>query len=162
MAGNHRLKTDEGIGDPPTFQSNSKPFRSPKFRTIECKNYGKGSCDKGDLCTFKHSNSTYASITRGTAAASPSCPSTNLHPKQSSQIQRICEHFMAKGTCKYGDYCKFSHVKPVNEDGVAVQKEERPETLLFNLKSIVKSFSRPGQFQNIGRFEEFLDVALKV
>ena len=89
-------------------------------------------------------------------------PTANLPPKQSPQPQRVCEHFMAKGTCKFGDNCKFTHVKPVNEDGVAIQIEERPETLLFNLKGMVKSFSRSEQFHTLGRFEEFLDVALKV
>lgn len=69
---------------------------------------------------------------------------------------------MAKGTCKFGDDCKFTHVKPVIEDGVAIQIEERPETLLFKLKGMVKSFSRSEQFHTLGRFEEFLDVALKV
>ena len=40
--------------------------------------------------------------------------------------------------------------------------DERPEALLFKLKRLMKSFSKLNGFQTLGRFEEFLDVALKV
>ena len=179
MEGNcrFRIHRHDGAQDPPTSlsparYSNNKPSRPPNFRTVECKYWAKGSCDKGDLCTYKHSNSSYASVTRsGTSATTRSADNTyqanresttNRPPKLSPQPQRICEHFMAKGTCKFGDDCKFTHLKPINEDGVTIQIEERPETLLFNLKGMVKSFTRFERFQSLGRFEEFLRVALKV
>jgi Zinc finger C-x8-C-x5-C-x3-H type (and similar) len=69
---------------------------------------------------------------------------------------------MAKGNCKYGDQCKFSHLKPNTDSGGEGQIDERPEALLFRLKGLMKSFSRFNEFQTLGRFEEFLNVALKV
>jgi len=140
MEGNRRFRIHrhDGVQDPPTSlsparYSNNKPSRPPNFRTVECKYWAKGSCDKGDLCTYKHSNSSYASVTRsGTSATTRSAnnprhanmeSTANLSPKQSQRPQRICEHFMTKGTCKYGDDCKFTHVKSTNEDGVAIEIE---------------------------------------
>jgi Zinc finger C-x8-C-x5-C-x3-H type (and similar) len=80
------------------------------------------------------------------------------HPRP----QRICEYFMAEGTCRYGNNCKYSHVKPDNDSGGEVHTDERPEALLFKLKREMKSFSNLKDFQSLGRFEEFLDIALKV
>ena len=179
MEGKYRLRTHQldGAGDPPpslvpTKYSNNRTSRPSNFRTLECKYWAKGSCDKGDSCTYRHSKSSYASVTRsGTSVATGSAnnalqdnmePTASLPPKQSPQSQRVCEHFMAKGTCRFGDNCKFTHAKPVNKDGVAIQIEERPEALLFKLKGIVKSFSRLQQFRTLSQFEEFLDIALKV
>ena len=76
--------------------------------------------------------------------------------------QRVCEYFIAKGTCRFGNACRFSHAMPVDERGGTTQLENRPQTLLFNLKGMIKSFSRLEQFQTLPRFEDFLDLALKV
>jgi hypothetical protein len=154
MERNRRNQTHRQ-GNPPT-SSNHNPSRPPNFRTQECKYWAKGSCYKGDSCTYKHSDSNHTSITcSGTLAAN------NMRPAN-RQLQQVCVHFMGKGTCKFGDDCKFTHIKPVNKGGETKQIEDRTETFLFNLKEILESFSRSNQFHSIGQFEEFLDVALKV
>jgi Zinc finger C-x8-C-x5-C-x3-H type (and similar)/RNA-binding, Nab2-type zinc finger len=169
MEKNRSIQTHQQ-GNPPTSHSpsNHNPSRPPNFRTRECKYWTKGSCDKGDSCTYKHPDYSYASVTRsGTSAANNRRPAnrepkTNFPPTLSPQLQQVCVHFIMKGFCKFGDDCKFTHVNPGNEDGEAKQIKDRPETLLFNLKGIMKSFSRSNQFNTLSRFEEFLEVALKV
>jgi len=82
--------------------------------------------------------------------------STNMPPQTQ---RRICEYFVAKGTCKFGDNCKFEHPAPGN-NGQETLCEGRVQ--LFNLKGCIKSFNSRMQFRNRASFENYLDWALKV
>ena len=79
---------------------------------------------------------------------------------QSQQPKRICEYFMAKGVCKYGEQCRFSHIKPTEEGSTST--DERPQALLFTLKGIMRAFSRERAFDSVGRFQDFVNLTVKI
>jgi hypothetical protein len=85
---------------------------------------------------------------------------TTTNSQSPSYKQGICDHYVATGKCKFGQDCKFSHPTPVTDN--AESQEIRPQTILFQLKGIIKSFSRVHDFQTLGRLEDFLDSALQV
>lgn len=83
------------------------------------------------------------------------------HPKP----PMICDDFVNKGVCKYGERCKYSHdlssvgaAKDPNNSG---PEEDNPRRSLSDLSGIVNSFSRLGRFLSRGQFEYFLKLALK-
>src|ERR1700737_1710224 len=132
--------------DSPSSPS-SNPFQFPSThprnsRTIDCKYWSKGSCNKGNACTFRHSSDAISSS--GSMSASPAHwgrtqrQSGRQHTTTDSESpQRLCEYYAATGTCKFGDGCKFSHATPVTDNGGSVQ-EIRPQTTLFRLKGMIK------------------------
>jgi len=131
--------------------------------------WAKGLCRKGGSCTFNHSDSTYASVTRvGQSATSGTTEETReqardlLSQRHSQQAKRVCEHYFAKGTCKFGQNCKFSHDASTQQITTETGLENRPGALLFKLKGMMRSFGRLGQFESLVRFQEFLETALKV
>src|SRR5579859_2670463 len=145
-------------GAPPRSRhsnTSSQASRHPNFRTRECKYYAKGSCPEGDSCTFKHTIHPSVPDTHSKESNTmhpTGAQRTDLPSKESSQPRHICEHFLTNGTCRFGDHCKYEHIKPNNND-------ESPKTLLVRLKVLMKSFSRQ---KNLGKFEEYLDLALKL
>ena len=148
-----------------TVPSTSSSNRCPQFRTADCKYWAKGSCRKGDACTYRHTS--YASVATLGALGSTSRGNvteeggkrSGSRPSLVSAPPRPCGHFLVTGTCKFGDSCKFSHENP--EDRTQAT-ETRPEALLFTLKRMVKSFSRSFRFQLLRDFETYLDLALKL
>lgn len=165
----HGRSTDESSKSPP--RSKRVGVNGSKFRTVECTNWKKRACRKGDKCTFKHTGSTYASVTRDRPVSTVHPVHHNSQTLEPAELQprparngRVCEHYLVKGWCKFGENCRFSHDSPVRADPDLKDsgKEERPEVLRFKLKGILRSFGRDGEFRSLFRFQEFLDVALKV
>jgi len=133
------------------------------FRTVECLYWQKGRCPKGNQCTFKHSGTTHRAVPRNAPAnaVDRTLDPTVVQPHPAHK-RRVCEHYLAKVWCKFGENCKFSHESPGEAGRTESGVEERPGALLFTLKGILRSFCRDGEFRSLLRFQEFLDVALKV
>jgi hypothetical protein len=139
--------------------------RPSNFRTVECKNFAKGSCAKGDNCTYKHSS--YATVAAAGTSTSPNHVNSatgrrSIKESSPSSSQRLCDYFLQHGRCGYGDRCKFSHILVHDEHGEEIKREDVPQKQFLDLKSIIMAFSRLKQFQSTARFERFLELALKV
>ena len=74
----------------------SDPSKAPL-----CRCYFLGTCQKGSGCEFKHSKKTQR-VVMAVGLTGPG-------PDPQNQKNVTCRQFMERGSCTFGDRCKFSH-----------------------------------------------------
>lgn len=157
--------TNRGLPRPRDFQNDPNRNRGSNFRTLPCKHWQKGSCKKGDKCTYLHLNGSSAEDWRTTqnppaASSGPIAHGTNnphRSPEPEKSPTRACTMFITKRRCNYGDSCKFSHDPDFKPDPLQVEATQP----LDDLKMVLRNFERTQQFRFIEQFETFVETSLK-
>ena len=86
----------KGAGGQPKGKRESRKRKDPEEGSASnCRNFIKGHCSHGSKCKFKH-----GSQVRGGNA------------KPGRRTDNSCHAFADTGTCRFGDACRFDHIKP--------------------------------------------------
>ena len=85
-------------------------------------------------------------------------PQSSTTPHSRPKSTQKCAQFASRGTCNYGDRCKFLH-EPSNTHDNAIRTENEPNDIV-KLRMSMKNFGRFGSFTTINRFTEFVSSAL--
>ena len=85
-------------------------------------------------------------------------PQASNPPRPHPNSTQTCQQFASRGTCDYGNRCKFLH-ESSNTPDPGTGTENEPNNFI-KLKMSIKSFARFGAFATLNRFIEFLSSAL--
>lgn len=69
-----------------------------------------GSCRNGDNCKFRHDPEKAGT---NSSKASQLANKNQMEQAPAAKSQKVCDFFARMGSCRHGENCKFSHVKPV-------------------------------------------------
>ena len=106
--GSHRVN--------PNTKERSNPIQARRSDIRKCRYYNNGFCAKGDNCVFLHDVETpdeRSGLTNSTATDTHQYEKETKESKPSAPAKGRAQtcHYFAKGSCRNGKSCRFSHDK---------------------------------------------------